>query len=342
MDQPNLTGWELLARLARRRRLIGAMAVIGVATGFLIAWLPGERYTVQVAFLPESAESGRAPLTSLAAEFGISVGSDVGSESPDFYLALLQSRSLLERVAGQSFAVVGMNDHGLADLLGFSGKPGDERRDQVMRWLRQEAVSLAKHREAGLVQIRVQTRWPELSQQLAGALLGEVAHFNTVKRRTRAGEERRFLHDQILEMNHELESREEELKAFLQSNRLFQESPELQFEHDRLQRDVAQRRTMLASLQQALQQARLTEVRDTPLISILQDTYRPLRPDRRFFTFKIALGFVTGLLVGGIIAILLPQWSPRTDDDRRAYRDIVAIWRGKRALERGNHDASAT
>jgi uncharacterized protein involved in exopolysaccharide biosynthesis len=54
------------------------------------------------------------------------------------------------------------------------------------------------------------------------------------------------------------------MQAFLQANRQWANSPDLTFQHDRLERDIALRQQVYTTLVQSFEQARISEVRDTP------------------------------------------------------------------------------
>jgi uncharacterized protein involved in exopolysaccharide biosynthesis len=130
-----------------------------------------------------------------------------------------------------------------------------------------------------------------------------VNQFNLQTRQTQAAAERRFVEGRLEEAQAELMQAEEVLESFLQRNRAFSNSPQLQFEHDRLQRVVAQRQQVVNSLTVAFEQARIDEVRDTPVITIVEPPQVPALPDRRRLVLKVVMALVIGATVMGILAI---------------------------------------
>jgi uncharacterized protein involved in exopolysaccharide biosynthesis len=107
---------------------------------------------------------------------------------------------------------------------------------------------------------------PSRSPRGSVELLNE---FNLETRQSQALEEGRFVSARMAEAQEELREAEEALKTFLQQNRQFRNSPELVFEHDRLQRQVAMRQEIFTSLAQSHEQSRIDAVRDTPVITVI-------------------------------------------------------------------------
>lgn len=325
-QQPYLSAWEILARLIHSRALIMVLAIFGAVVGVLVAYLPGPTYSVSVSFRPESGTDRPARISSLAAEFGIALGGEQGADSPEFYVELIRSRALLERVASRSYGLASGDSLPLALVLELEDDRPEVRLDRAVRWLDREALTISTHREAGLVRLGVTTDRAPLSEQIATAVLEEVDHFNSAKRRSRALAERRFLEERLAEVTTDLAAAEDDLKRFLQSNRSIQESPELQFERERLQREVDRQRQLQGSIYQALQQARLSEVRDTPVITVLQQPYLPVRADRRHGLFKLLAGAGAGLILGMVLAVGRPAAPPVSGPERRAYDDVMSFW----------------
>ena len=325
-----LSFWEILARLIQGRTMILVlMLVLGVA-GALMALLPKDKYTVDVTFRPEGNTVGGGRITTLASQFGVDLGGEEGTNPPQFYAELVKSRALRLSVASRMFSDGDNSLASLPDLIGVAGSHPDVRLEKTIHWMERNAITVNANIETRIIKVSVETPSAELSRGLAAAVLEEVDLFNSTKRRTQAVAERMFLGERLEESSRELAATEESLKAFLQANRLYKESPELRFEHDRLERAVQMRQQLHTSLYQAMQQAQISEVRNTPVITVLQDAYVPPYPDRRRFVFKLALGIFTGLLLGMALAMLRSAGGSIEENDRVAYEVVVGFWKGVR------------
>ena len=119
------------------------------------------------------------------------------------------------------------------------------------------------------------------------------------------------------------------MEAFLQANRRYEDSPELTFQQERLQRTISLRQQVYTGLVQALDEARIAEVRDTPVITVLQAPYLPPGPDDRSLLLAIALGLVLGGMAGVVLAFIVEAirrpapGDPAREDFQRAWDALV-------------------
>jgi tyrosine-protein kinase Etk/Wzc len=167
-------------------------------------------------------------------------------------------------------------------------------------------------------------RNPSLAAQATSRILEELNRFNLSTRQTRAAAERRFTEQRLRDVQAELRAAEDELQRFLQRNRDFRNSPVLVFEQDRLAREVAMKQQLYTTLAQAVEQAKIDEVRDTPVITIIERPEVPVRPDSRGLIKK----GVVAILVGGIIGVLLAfvrevARNTETDGSEEAARFVM-------------------
>jgi uncharacterized protein involved in exopolysaccharide biosynthesis len=188
---------------------------------------------------------------------------------------------------------------------GLYGKPERPReparvKDGTVRRLR-GATTVRPSRETAVVRVEVRSPSPALSTQLVQRILESVNEFNLSRRQSRAGAERKFVEERLSQARSELLAAEQGLQEFLQRNRTFQNSPELMFRHDRLQREVDMRQQIYTSLGQAYEQARIEEARDVPIVTILDRPVEPVRPEGR----KVVGRTLFGLLLGGFVAVVL-------------------------------------
>jgi tyrosine-protein kinase Etk/Wzc len=91
------------------------------------------------------------------------------------------------------------------------------------------------------------------------------------------------------------------LAFFLKNNRDWAGSPDLFLEHERLSREIQLRQQVFTTLTQAYEEARIREVRDTPVITVFEPPAAPTMPQRR----GLLLGMVLGGFLGALIGVLL-------------------------------------
>jgi uncharacterized protein involved in exopolysaccharide biosynthesis len=291
-------------------------------------FLQKRTYTSQGSFVTRSARAPQA-LSGIAAQFGISVSTGDPGQSPAFYADLLKSRAVLDTVAQTTYTIPtdsGIRTGRLEEVLRYPDPTPELRRERAIRYLRSAArvdVSL----QTGIVQLEVRTPSAELSYQLARALLTAVDRFNRQSRRSQAQAERQFTERRLGEVGRDLRTAEDRLLRFLEANREIREGSILAVERDRLSREVTNIRQVQTSLIQAYEQAKIEEVRDTPVISVVDQPYRPVRPDGRRIIVRSGLALIFGFTAGVLLALVTEGVSRSADSPSEDAREFHRLLR---------------
>jgi uncharacterized protein involved in exopolysaccharide biosynthesis len=294
--------------LLRRRRTIAFLGVFGAALGLAFGLLSRRVYTSEAMFIPQGSEASAGGLALAASQFGIRVPTSGGTWGSPVYVELLRSRSLLEAIALDT--VIVREDGGrriaIMDLLQVDAASNALRVDRTIRALG-KIVAASEVKTLGAVKVSVITPWPSVSLALAERLVSGVNQFNLETRKSQASAERRFIEARAQEAEGALHAAEDRLQAFLTGNRDFASSPELGLNRDRLQRDVALRQQLYTTLLQSGDEARIREVRDTPVITMIEDPSLPTTGEPRKSVQKAAIGGFLGVGLGVLVAVLA-QW----------------------------------
>ncbi|TMB98391.1 MAG: hypothetical protein E6J42_06155 [Chloroflexi bacterium] len=241
----------------------------------------------------------------MAAQFGVSGFTEPTGQSPEFYASLLASHQLLGALVDTAFQV-GTDRNAsitLAEYFRVAGPDSIHLRQAAIDRLR-DAVSASVSVKTGMVNVSVRLHSPDLAYQVLQRQLGLLNEFNLGTRRSRARAERLFIEGRLQEAREEMRQVEDRLLNFLQRNRDFRTSSTLAFEHDRLQRDVAMRQQIVTALAQSYEQARIDEVRDTPVITVVEEPTVPVLPDSR----RVIGRSLTGMLLGFFLGVLAGLW----------------------------------
>ncbi|HJQ10038.1 MAG TPA: hypothetical protein VJ840_03330 [Gemmatimonadaceae bacterium] len=325
--------FALGASLLRSRWRIVRFVIAGMVVATLALWLSAPSYTATASFIPQGNDASKSGLATLAGQFGVSIPAGDQSLSPDFYSQLVRSRVLLERIARDTLVVAekGGRRMLLADLLGISDKSARRREERVVGRL-QEIVGASVAASTGLVNVRATTRWPSVSLAIVNGLVLGVNSFDQTTRQSQATAERRFVEERLAVARSELRAAEDRLEFFLKTNRDITGSPGALFEKDRLQRDVDLQRNVFNSLTQSLEDARIREVRDTPLITVVESPEVPSVPQSKHWPRTIVLGGVTGGIVGAIVALLsalIERRKQRGDPEAEEFETALAEVKGE-------------
>ncbi len=302
----DLTVSGLLEFLLRHRRLVLGTGLLAFLLVGGVALTRSRTYTSTARFMPQSSEGTLSQLSGLAATFGVSVPATDQGSSPNFYAELLKSRDVLRRTVESRYAFAARGDSMRGTLIELFETGRDSpaaRRDAAAKALL-KSIEVGIGRETGTINLEVSTAWAELSQQVAGRMIQLVSDFNLHRLQTKAGAERRFVEARVDEAQDTLRAAEARLEGFLQRNRAYQNSPQLLFEHDRLERQVAMRQQVYTALAQSYEGARIDEVRNTPVITIMEPPDLPAKPDARLALVKGIFAGLVGLALGAFFAAL--------------------------------------
>jgi len=337
---------EVISALIRRWKTV-VMLPLALALIFGINALSTPRsFVAKTTFVSQTGESrGLGGAAALAQQFGVSFGNDRPGQSPQFYEDLLRTRTILRRAVESKYEIprpMGQPvSQSLIDYWDF--RQLDESYTPLWRKAAdrlRSAIGTTVRRETGVIEMTVTVADAEVAEQVASRLLELLNEYNMEVRQVRARQEGRFLSGRASEVLRELGVAENALENFLRRNRDFRVSPELTFEHDRLQRIVLAQQGVYASLLTAQEQARMDGMRDTPVLQIIDSPVGSAQPASR----KVALRTVIGFMFGVIIAVFIAMVgdfvrSSRQGRDPR-YEELEALVRGvwtdlRRPLGRG-------
>ena len=342
-EEHELSFLDLVNVVLRHRGLVLGLPILLAALVVLATMLSARTYTASASFMPEASDKGGSRLAGIAAQFGVVVPAADQGQSPEFYAYLLTSREVLRALAETTYAFqVGDRAYRgtLVELIQQRGKTPDQRLESTLDKLRKR-VSVKTDPETGVVHLSVRVRWAPLAEQLTHRLLDLVSTFNLERRQSQAAAERRFVEGRLGEAREELRSEQRRLQAFLERNRQFNNSPLLSFERDRLAQEVASRQGVYNSLSQAFENARIDEVRNTPVITVVDEPRRPVLPDPRATVLKALLAVVVGFLAAFAVAFSRELIRKSREDDpeqfdrylalrTEALQDLRRPWRGLR------------
>ena len=289
--------------LRRAPVVFGLPLVAALLTGLVTLVVP-PTYTATTTFVPEVRSQNRLPagLVGLAGQLGVSIGADP-SQSPRFYGDVVRSRELLERTLLTRYRNPD-GGAGAADsttLLHSLRVDGRTLADSLARGVKRldELIAVRVDVQTSIVRVSVDTRDAGLAAAVANRLVEYLNEFNTHKRQSQARERRRFSEERVVAADSELRRAEEAVKTFYERNRGWQQAPELVFEEARLRRQVTLGQDLYMSLKREAETARIEEVNDTPVITVID----PAVPPQQRSQPKPALWIAVALLVGGMVGI---------------------------------------
>jgi len=318
--------------LVSRPRLLLLFPLLAAILLTAATYLRRPLYSASVAFVPERLSSSGQPssLAGGAGAFGMNVFTDVGRSS-SFYLGVLDSRQLKERVLTERFADPRARN-GAADdsvpLLTLLSVKGRTRAESLAAGIAEleGIVRTSVDPGSGILRVTARTHYPDLSAAIATRFVEALNHFNTSQRQSQASERRKFIDARIAVADAALHDAEESLRRFYQSNPGWSRSPLLAAEATRLRTGIDEARDVHTTLQREYELARIEEVSDTPVLTIVDPAVPPVRRSwpRRKQVFTTTL--IVGILIGAV-ATLVADYT-----DRLRVQDPEAFTRLRRAF----------
>jgi uncharacterized protein involved in exopolysaccharide biosynthesis len=285
--------------------------VIGAAAFAAISFVLPPVYVASTAFI--QAEPTRGALSgnlgNLAARFGVASGLS-SSTSLDFLREAVTSRDVLDSVitkplipATDQATNAQFTPRDSIDLISWFHARGNtpaKRLDHVRRLILKRMTETADQR-SGIVRVSIGLRDPNVAAAFVRRIVDALNDFNLHTRQTSSRANRVFLESRVAEARGDLETAETTLRRFYEQNRRFADAPGLLFEEGRLKRQVDLTQQIYVTLSQDLEQARIDEVKDTPVITVIETAQPPVRrssPKRILLTLM-------GAFVGTAIALLI-------------------------------------
>lgn len=322
----------LLNVFLRRQRLLIGLPLVAALVTLPVTFLLPRRYSATTTFVPESGRVPRLPagLSALAGQLNLDLLAGQASQSPRFYAELVGSREISDRVLLSRYAARSGGDSvRLLDLLRVRGRTLNDSLERGRRVLRKR-VGTRVSAQTGVVRLDVTMSDPRLAAEVANRFVQLLNEFNSQYRQSQARERRRFVQEQASSAERELREAENRLRDFYQTNRLWQQSSQLTFEEGRLRRQVEIRQEVFMTLRRELESARIEEVNDTPVITVVDSAVPPQR--RSFPNRKVLLlsALFAGLAVAGAWAVVAEYLAGVRRFESAVYAEMLehlAVWR---------------
>lgn len=317
--------------------VLGFGLVVGLVAGLQSLVTP-RVYEVTTSFVTERAEPRSGGLAgSLLGQLGVAY-SGPDSDSPRFFADLIMSREIL--IATLHRTVTSPSENGtehrvlVFHALGGENITAPEEIRRAIRTLRSMIDTQVSN--TGVVTVQVRSPSPATAEAVAIALMDLLNRFNLERRQGRAQQERAFVEERAREHEAKLREAESDLQRFLQQNRAFQNSPELVFEHDRLQRKVSMRQQLVTALLESSERARIEEVRNLPVLTLVDGPEGAAEPRPRYTILRVIAGVLFGGALAWVGAVVRLLWIRLREGGDPAVLELRGAWAGLRSMLPGH------
>jgi len=291
----------IIKTLLAYRKRIAAVTIIFMLVSLGYALMLPNMYTAAVTVLPESEEKGFGQFAQLSTLMSLpGFPASPGSET-ELYPELMKSEAILRDVIYREYET-GKSDEplNLIDYWDIGGNTDRQQYQATLHKLRDEVLNTSIARDSRIITLRVITTDPDLSSDIANAIVDNMGQYVLNQRTTRASQQRQWIEKRLEEVQLDLRDAEDELKNFREANRRILDSPELLMQQERYLRDVEKHATIYLELSKQYEMIRVQEIRDMPVVQVLDSASPPAKksgPGRmRILILGTLLGLLTGVL----------------------------------------------
>lgn len=335
----------ILALLHNRTLIVRSILAFTLLSG-AYAILASDTYTSSAQAIRESQEEspGLGNLGGIGALSGLGVrlGGASSGLSVDAFSQVLNSREVRLAVIRDTFPFPDTREpmtfleHGkqkaggilsrvLDGIAGTSGESFRNGEEATASLSAEEAraidavgdmVNTTVDQETGLMTITVTAGGARLAEGLTRSFVNHLTTRVRELRTEKAREQLRFLETRFNEVQRELSVAEENLADFLERNQN-PTTATLQFQEDRLRRQVSFKEQLYSDLQSQLTQARIDVQRQQPVVTVVEKPVAPRKPTGPPRLIIAIMGVVMGGTVGIGIAIVREFIQANEDGGRK-------------------------
>lgn len=307
-DEMEISLLDYLNVIFKRWKLIAGICLSVIFLVGLYSLLKAPVYTAGVTVLPptESNVSGSlSQLRSVASQFGLVQG-ETNLDSPFMYKKVLESRELISRVARRRYSSPEHREkQTLIEIYGLD-ETEDSKDKRLYKAYKKllNSMKITVDNESMSLTLSIDAREPELSAEIANAMVEELDKLNGEIRTSKAKSNKKFIEERLKETKEKLRSAEEALENFRKKNRRIGDSPELLIQQGRLKREVELQQELFITLSREYELANIQEVKDTPQIYTVSKAKPPVEKSSPKPVKNVLLAGVFSIFLGIFVAFI--------------------------------------
>jgi uncharacterized protein involved in exopolysaccharide biosynthesis len=286
-----LRDWKLIVLIT---------GVIGTITLVQLLFFTKPIFKAQLTILPTGEEAGTfSALSVMANELGVDIpGTKVKINTPQIYQRIIASQRMTDSLAQKAYR--GRKDNAprtLAQVLGIK-----ENNPELMSYFLHESVmgmiKMPISIKEGTLDIMVTFKDPDIASQMANYIVEQLDTYNKYFRKSKAGNNRKYIEEQLTKAREDLRRAEQNLTFFRENNRQLMSSPSLQQEMVRRTRDLRIQEDIFVIITKEYEKAKLQEIKDIPIIDIVEKARPPAVKSNsrtRVLLASIAFGLFLGI-----------------------------------------------
>ncbi len=283
--------------ISQWKKILIIVASLTILSGIYLFFIPNI-YTAETSILPEMEKNkmlGMISNLNIAAATGLTLGETPVSK---LYPMIIKSSRVLYEVIYTKYNTDEFKDS--VDLIRYwkiEKKSEPENYEAALKRLRNR-MDVAFDNKLGTLILKVDMEEPKLAADVANNITAQLDDYTRTKKKTGVTLQREFIEKRLQEVKLTLQTAEDNLTYFREKNRRIGDSPELMIAEERLIRNVQINSTIFIELTKQIEIARIEEIKNIPLINILDYARIPIQKSypHRAIMFILIFIFCTAII----------------------------------------------
>ena len=277
----------------------------GLGSIIYVSFFSKSIYTSTSKIMSSSSSGGLSQAMGLAAQFGIALPTANNSKPNWVYPEILKSRSLAKEVLNRKFDSEEFGSQKkLSDILLLKDKNTNNSLQEINSRAVEKfmkMISVSENIKTKIYTVSVNASEAKLARDINEVLIEELDKHQKKYNKGQTREAKKFIEERIVEIEKELIISEEILKNFIDRNRRIENSPSLQLQQQRLDREVMVLISVFTTLKQQYETTKIEELKDSQYVVILDPPVTPLLRSKPRKTSSV----ISGTILGGVLGIIL-------------------------------------
>jgi len=327
-EEETISLTDIILVLAKRLKIIiltpALFCVITLINGLFFT---SPTYESTAKIMSSSSGGSGSNITGLAARFGISLAR--ASSSYWSYSDIIYSRTFAKSMLKRKFDT---DEYGpqksLLQILTYGNKESPAVVSDTLIRAGVESVSglIDFQNDGSFYKLTITAPEPLFARDFALTLIEELDSHLRIHHNKKTKETKQFVSQRIVETEAELNSAEEKLKDFKDTNRNIGSSPALQLTQQRLGREVSVLTGVFTTLKQQMEEIKIDEVRESDFVLVFEQPEIPLQSSNSNRVQQVILSIVLGLGLGIVIVFVLNFIENIADEEKEKYENVKTIF----------------
>jgi uncharacterized protein involved in exopolysaccharide biosynthesis len=322
--------YDILLTLSKYSKIIIIVPILfSIVTIFYVTFFADSKY-LSTSKIVSNNSNTLSQAAGIAARFGIPIPSISQQDQKWVYPEVIRSRTLAKSILKRKFKSKKFkSEKSLLNILMTQKEFSllDEKSLEIIavnKFLKM--INISEDIKTAILTLGVISNEPLLSAEINRVIIEELDLHQQRFNKDKMSKAKLFIEERIYSVEKELIMAEESLKVFMDRNRRIENSPALQLERQRLEREVTVLIGVFTTLKQQLETTKIEEVKKSSYILILDPPEIPLVRSSPQKKLMVVLGFIFGFTITVFFIIINEKFIFSKKEDKKKIEKAKFIF----------------